>query len=174
MQSACKLKNVVAAWKKAFGYEVRGAAKCMPKHAPRGFQNLARHVPKPFKIETRGGPGSQNAPAKRPEPAEKRPRAPTNCPRGIQQASKRGQEPPQSSQKPAKWRPRETPEGPGHLQNLARRVPRWGSNRNFVGSFVQQAPGAILYRFSASAASLQYVKTWEKPRKNYGFYTSGA
>ena len=134
-------------------------AKCMLKHGPEAFQNRARHVPKPSKIETRGGPGRSNAPKKRPKPAKKRPRAPNKCPRGTQEASKRGQEPPQRSRKPAKWHPRATLERFGALQNPARRAPRRGWSRIFVGSFVRHALEVILYRFSACATSSRYVKT---------------
>ena len=45
-------------YKKAFGYEVWGEAKRMPKHAPEAFQNQALHVTRPSKIDARKGPGS--------------------------------------------------------------------------------------------------------------------
>ena len=133
----------------------------MPKYVPEAFQNQARPAPKPSKIEARGIPGRKNAFKKRPKPAKKRPRAPNNCPRGTQEASKRGQEPPQSSRKPAKWHPRATLERFGALQNPARRAPRRGWSRIFVGSFVRHAPEVILYRFSACTTSSRYVKTRE-------------
>ena len=134
-------------------------AKNMLKRNPEFLQNSALHDPKPSKIEARGIPGRKNAFKKRPNPAKKRPRAPNNCPRGTQEATKRGQEPAQSSRKAATWHPRATLERFGALQNPARRAPRRGWSRIFVGSFVRHAREAILYRFSICATSLRYVKT---------------
>ena len=89
------------------------------------------------------------------------PRSGQERPTITQEASKRGQEPPQRSRKPAKWHPRATLERFGALQNPARRAPRRGWSRIFVGSFVRHAPEVILYRFSACATSSRYVKTRE-------------
>ena len=144
----------------------------MPKYAPEAFQNQARPAPKPSKIEARGIPGRKNAFKKRPKAAKKRPRAPNNCPRGTQEASKRGQEPAQSSRKAAKWHPRATLERFGALHNPARRAPRRGWSRIFVGSFVRHAPEAILYRFIRLRDKFAICENLRKHKKNCGFYAS--
>ena len=85
-QSASICKSVVTAFIKALCYEVRSAAKGMPKHASEAIQNPGRHVPKPSKIEARGVPGSQNAGKRQFRSAKRRPRAPKQRPRGPQDA----------------------------------------------------------------------------------------
>ena len=129
----------------------------MPKYAPEAFQNQARPAPKPSKIEARGIPGSKNAFKKRPKPAKKRPRAPNNHPRSVQERPRAAPEVPKAGEE----HPRATLERFGALQNQARRAPRRGWSRIFVGSFVRHAPEVILYRFSACATSSRYVKTRE-------------
>ena len=91
---------------KTLCYKVRGASKGMPKHVPKALQNKAWHVPKPSKIETRGGPERSNAAKRRLTLAQRRPRVPRKRPRGTQEARKRDQEPAKSAPKLAKKRPR--------------------------------------------------------------------
>ena len=129
----------------------------MPKYAPEAFQNQARPAPKPSKIEARGIPGRKNAFKKRPKPAKKRPRAPNNHPRSVQERPRAGPELPKGGEVASKSDPREVRSPP----YPARRAPRRGWSRIFVGSFVRHAPEVILYRFSACATSSRYVKTRE-------------
>ena len=155
----------------AFGFKVRGAAKRMPKYAPEAFQNQARPAPKPSKIEARGIPGRKNAFKKRPKPAKKRPRAPNNCPRGTQEASKRGQEPPQTSQKPAsKSDPREVRSPPKPSPTS----PKTRMEQDFCGKLCSTRSGSDFISFFHLRDKLAICKSLRKPKKNYGFYASGA
>ena len=102
--------------------------------------------------------------------ATRRTRAPKRPARSAQEAAKSGQKAPKRDQETPKRRPRAAQ----ILENVAGRAPRRVSSTIFAGSSVQQAPGTIFRRSMAGAQNLRCVKTIEKPRKNYGFYTSGA
>ena len=144
--------------------------KCMRNHGPQGFQNPARHTPKPSEIEAWNAPGTQNVPKIHPSPTKRRPRAPKKRPRCAQGAPKKGQEPPKSAQKLAKWRPRGAQHGPRSLQDRVGRAPRRICSAILVRSAVRKALGAMSCHFLMCAESSRYVKNLEKPRKNNCFY----
>ena len=133
---------------KALCNEAQGAAKGMPKHAPEAFQNPARHVPKPSKIEARSALGRRNAPKRRQKSAKRRPRgsktrprAPKKCPRGPKRR-------PRASRS---W-PRAAQDGPRPLQNRARSAPGPHLHALLTETLVQEAAGPCFSSFFLSLA----------------------
>ena len=101
----------------------------MTKHAPKAFQNPARHgAPLEAEMHPRG--------------AKNQPRDAQEGPRRAQKAPKRTQETPKSAQKLAKSCPRR----PQTLKNM-------GKNAWFL-LFLKGRPGAIRARFGATARRL--------------------
>ena len=88
---------------------------------------------------------SSREPLKNPPPRDKIcPRGAPEKPRGAYEALKRAQEPPNSVQKVAKWRPRAAQDSLRPLQNRARRVPKRVFSILFDGTRVWQAVSTIL------------------------------
>ena len=149
---------------------MRGAAKRMPKYAPEAFQNQARPAPKPSKIEARGIPGSKNAFKKRLKPAKKRPRAPNNCLRGTQEASKSGPELPKGGEVASKSDPREVRSPPKPSPTS----PKTRMEQDFCGKLRSTRSGSDFISFFRLRDKFAICKNLRKPRKNCAFYASGA
>ena len=126
----------------------------------------SRSLPKPSPAspQTLQNPGSgnpweekciQEAAQASQEAAKSAQQLPKRHPRSVQERPRTAPELPKAGEEASKSDPREV----RSLQNPARRGPRRGWSRIFVGSFVRHAPEAILYRFSACATSMRYVKT---------------
>ena len=117
IKSAGKRKSVVTALIKALRNEVRGAEKGMPKHSPGAFQNLAQHVPDPSKIEAWGVPGNQNEPKKSARPTKSAQETPQEPPRGSPKRPGAPQERPRAVQEAHGRRPNPSKIGPGAFQD---------------------------------------------------------
>ena len=69
--------------KKSLGDKAQGAAKTIVKQDPETFQNAARRVPRPSKIEAREIPGSQNPP----KSTQEAPKSAQEAPKSVQVAA---------------------------------------------------------------------------------------
>ena len=117
-----------------------GAAKGTPKHDPEAFQNPARHVPKPSKIEVLGTPGRQNTSKKRFRPAKSAQEVPKGRPRIVPEAPGAAQERPKAGQETPQSRPSE-PRTPSESS------PERGSRAFGARIIVEQGLGTNFQRF---------------------------
>ena len=89
----------------------------MPKHSPGAFQNLAQRVPDPSKIEAWGVPGNQNEPKKSARPTKSAQETPQEPPRGSPKRPGAPQERPRAVQEAHGRRPNFSKIDPGALQD---------------------------------------------------------